>query len=72
MSREPSFFWLIVMLAAFVITTTPLTLISWHVLSESLAGRIDPRAIGFGAAFATLFAVAALGLGRALLRLEHR
>jgi hypothetical protein len=73
MSREiPTSIWLVVMLAVFVIATFPLTLISWHVLSEALAGRFEPRALAAALAVGTVFVFAASGLGLALTRLEHR
>ena len=73
MCREiPTSTWLVVLLAVFVVTTFPLTLISWHVLSEALAGRFEPRAFASALALGTLFVFAASGLGLALTRLEHR
>lgn len=73
MFREvPTSICLALLLAVFVVATFPLTLISWHVLSEALAGRFEPRSFASALALGTLFAFAASGLGLALTRLEHR
>lgn len=73
MTREaPSILWLVALLVGFVALSTPLTLVSWHVLSEALAGRFDGRSLVLGAVLATLFAAASAGLGRFLLQIEHR